>query len=154
MRLAQTGLSVGLLLLAGLVVFESRDYSYMTPIGPGPGFFPGWLAGGLAALALIHLAQTWRRRRSPIEKAGEASEPSESSWFKPLGVLAAISLASVALETLGFCLSMLFLNLSIITMMGRLDRIGLVFAVAGSLGTYHVFSHWLAVPLPQGWFGW
>ncbi len=152
--MAQLGLSIALLLVSGWVALEASDYSYMTPIGPGPGFFPLWLSGALAVLAVIHFAATVRARRDSAESPLRWPDWSNALSFRPFWVLVAISLACLLLETVGFCLSMLALNLIIVTLMGRLDRLGLAFAVVGSFGTYHVFSQWLDVSLPKGWLGW
>jgi putative tricarboxylic transport membrane protein len=154
MRATQLGLGVGVLALSGFVAFEASDYSYMTSIGPGPGFFPLWLAGALAILACGHLLGNWRARSDGVD-APPVQSVSDRSWaWRPAVLLFAMGLAAAALETAGFCLAILGLNLAIVALMGRFDRLGLAFAVSASLVPYHVFSKWLDVPLPKGWFGW
>ena len=153
MRAAQLGLGLGMLAVSGFVAFEASDYSYMTPIGPGPGFFPLWLSGALAILACVHLLQTFRVPSTRFDTSSVA-RPSDQSWWRPGALLIAMSLAAAVLETVGFCLAMLGLNLAIVALMGRYDRLGLAFALGASLIPYHVFSKWLDVALPKGWFGW
>jgi putative tricarboxylic transport membrane protein len=48
MRLIYVPISLAFLALSVYVMFGAFDLDYYTPIGPGPGFFPFWLAAILA----------------------------------------------------------------------------------------------------------
>ena len=69
-------------------------------------------------------------------------------------VLAALVGVIALMESIGFCLVMLGFYLFLLIVLGRQHPVvtGIV-ALAGSLGVYYVFVHWLAVPLPIGLFG-
>jgi len=140
-----------LLAFAVFVAVESLDLRYYTTLGPGPGFFPFWLALILGGLAIGML----------IQGSFGAAEPAPADFFASrTGYLrmGAVALALVAitalLERLGFCLTMLGMYLFLLYALGRQNLIlTALVSLGGSFGVYYVFVHWLQVPLPAGLFG-
>ena len=70
-------------------------------------------------------------------------------------VVGALGGVVVLLEPLGFRLTMLAMYLLVLYGLGRRDLLlSPLIALLGSFGAFHVFTQWLAVPLPTGIFGW
>lgn len=145
--------SVGLLLGAGLTCVEALRLRYYTPLGPGPGFFPFWLALALGACALGLLLQAIRMPKSALV-------PSDGLWPDRRGaakigaVVASLVVTIFLLEPLGFRLTMLGVYVFLLLALGRRDYwLIAVVALAGSFGVYHLFVDLLQVPLPPGAFG-
>lgn len=61
-------LSTAFLLLAAAVLWETRDLEYWGTSGPGPRFFPTWIAIGVAITSLVVLI----RRPRPAEDTNVA----------------------------------------------------------------------------------
>jgi putative tricarboxylic transport membrane protein len=139
---------VALAALGLYIIVQARQWEYLGPEGPGPGFFPFWYGVamlGLSALLIVSHLRRVSARRNPIEwvKVGRAL----STW---------LSLAvSVALfKPLGFVISFALLTYFIVAVMYRrpLKTAALV-AVASAGGFYLVFDRALGVPLPVGVLG-
>jgi putative tricarboxylic transport membrane protein len=140
-----------LLALAGFVAFESLKLRYYTPLGPGPGFFPFWLALVLAGLAIGILLQATLGR---AEAMPEDFFASRTGYWKMGAVILALVATTVFLERLGFCLTMLAVYLFLLRALGRQGLIvTALVALAGSFGVHYLFVHWLQVPLPTGILG-
>jgi putative tricarboxylic transport membrane protein len=139
---------VALAALGLYIIVQARQWEYLGPEGPGPGFFPFWYGVamlGLSALLIVSHLRRVSARRNPIEwvKVGRAL----STWLS-LGV-------SVALfKPLGFVISFALLTYFIVAVMYRrpLKTAALV-AVASAGGFYLVFDRALGVPLPVGVLG-
>jgi putative tricarboxylic transport membrane protein len=150
-RGAQVAAAAVLLALAAVVAVESLKLAYYTALGPGPGFFPFWLAIALGAASLAMGARAAAGRGVP---APSGARPSAGGIAKMAAVLIALGAAIVLLEPLGFRLTMLGVYLGLLYALGRRDFVVTpLVALAGSFGVYHVFVHWLKVPLPAGPFG-
>ena len=69
-------------------------------------------------------------------------------------VLIALIAAAAAFEPLGFRLTMLPFIAGLLLALGARSPTAIALsALAGSFGVFHVFFHWLKVPLPIGEFG-
>ena len=143
--------SVVFILVSLFIIREAIDLRYYTSLGPGPGFFPMWLAGIFGTLsAFMFYHATWGK-----------SDPRPADFFvKRIGYLrnGAILLSLIfvifALEELGFRISMLVFLGFLLFALGRANIIATILvAIAGSWGVFHVFNEWLKVPLPIGMFG-
>lgn len=146
MRTAQVVFAAGLVLV-GLVLL--REASQMptgwTPAGPGPGFFPFWLAAGFTLSAAVVAART------------RAAPRSEEPFFPPgaakrILVVFAPMLAVVAL------LPYLGLYLGGAVYLGGYARLvgrhpwGLVLAIAVGVPAtlFLIFESWFRLPIPKG----
>lgn len=135
-----------LLLFSLGVVWETR----VLPLGnlhqPGPGYMPMLLAIALAAMGLL------------VALAGGDSPPLASlEWLErrhALAILAACAFAALALERLGYRLTVLLL---LALILGPVERkrpaVVAVMALGLALGTFFLFSNLLRVPLPRGPLG-
>lgn len=149
-RLVATGAMLAFCLFA---IWQSLLLPLMDRLGPGPGFFPFWLALIGTVMAIALLATTWR------EPAGRADDdvrilphgPGATRWLAIVGLLAAVT---AVMEFTGFRLAMLVFNAALVIALGeRRWWIIAVFAVLGSFGVYYVFTTWLDVILPTGRLG-
>jgi putative tricarboxylic transport membrane protein len=134
--------------LAALVT--SLDYSLTDALGPGPGFFPFWLSLIGAALTLAILIQDVRSDDASATRL----LPDRQAMLRGAGVLVALTLAAALLEPLGFRLTMLLFIAGLLLWLGARSPTAIALtAAAGSFGVFHVFYHWLKVPLPLGVLG-
>ena len=140
-----------LLLLAVWIAVESLQLRYYTSLGPGPGFFSFWLAVILGVLAVIMLVQTALGQTEPAPADFFAGR---TGYLRMGAVVLALAGTTALLEPLGFRITMLAVYLFLLCAFGRRSLIvTALVALAGSFGVYHVFVHWLNVPLPIGAFG-
>ena len=145
-------LGVVLLAVAFLAGQEAVQLTYWTALGPGPGFFPFWLAALLGTLSLLLCI-----RSLPAVRDGkwEGALPDRDVMAKMAIVIGALVGVVVLLEPLGFRLTMFAMYLLVLYGLGRRDfLLSPLIALLGSFGAFHVFTQWLAVPLPTGTFGW
>ncbi len=130
----------------------SLGYSLTDALGPGPGFFPFWLSLIGAGLSVAMLVQV------TLAKADEGSAinlaPDRRVALQAIGVLVALTAAAALFEPLGYRLTMLPFVAGVLFILGARSPIAIALtALAGSFGVFHVFYHWLKVPLPIGEFG-
>jgi putative tricarboxylic transport membrane protein len=139
------------LLVAILIAYESLQLRYYSPLGPGPGFFSFWLALLFGGLAVIMIVQA----------VVGPPEPMPADFFAPRtgylrigAVVLALVFTIYAFEPLGFSLTMFGVCVFLLYALGRQNHfVALLVSIACSFGAYHVFDHWLKVPLPQGILG-
>jgi putative tricarboxylic transport membrane protein len=135
-----------LALVALFVLWESRTLPLGTLANPGPAYMPVVLAllllvGGIAIAVL-----------------GGHTPPFGSlafhEWRHALAIFVACAFAALALERLGYRLTVL---LVLLFLLGAVERkrpvAAVIFAVAFAMGTYVLFDTLLRVPLPRGPFG-
>lgn len=149
-RLIATG---AMLVLCLFAIWQSLLLPLTDRLGPGPGFFPFWLALIGTGLAVALLVTTFREAADPADAETRILPhgPGATRWLAIVGLLAALTLT---MEYVGFRLSMLVFNAALVIAMG--DRrwwVIAIFAVLGSFGVYYVFTTWLDVLLPVGQLG-
>ena len=149
-RLIATG---AMLVFCLFAIWQSLLLSLTDRLGPGPGFFPFWLAVIGAVLAVALLITTFREAAGPSDTETRILPHGEGGkrWLAIVALLAAVT---VAMEFVGFRIAMLVFNAVLVIALGeRRWWVIAVFAVLGSLGVYYVFTTWLDVLLPVGQFG-
>ena len=132
-----------LLLLALFVAWENRAYPAGSLHDPGPGYLPLAICIFLGAMGLL------------IAVFGGASEAiSRLRWPElrhAIVVVAACGAATLALEPLGYRLTMLALLIFFIGVVERKGWVAVLLVSGGfSFISYFVFATWLRVPLPLG----
>lgn len=142
--------SVVLLGMAALLAREALKLRYYSPLGPGPGFFPLWLA---VLLAILAIAMFWQATFRRPEAMPDGFFADRGGYLRIGAVLAALLGVIVLMDAVGFCLVMLGFYAFLLLALGRQHPLvtGII-ALAGSFGVYYVFVRWLAVPLPIGIF--
>jgi putative tricarboxylic transport membrane protein len=123
--------------LGAYIVFRARGWDYLTPEGPGPGFFPLWY--GIAMLGLSLCLVLWSADlRVDWRHSGRA--------FATWGAIAA---CVAALKWIGFVVAFAALVFFMVAVMyrRRLATAALV-ALGAAAGFYLLFPLALGVPLP------
>ena len=135
------------LALAGAAIaWQSWQYPLGSVAAPGPGYLP--FALGIALLACGAL----------IVVAGSRSPAFDRKRFddgpKGLAILAGLAFAALALERLGYRIT---IAVVLVYYLGVLERRPwartLALAAVVALGSHYLFAGWLRVPLPVGAFG-
>lgn len=132
-----------LFLFALGVLWENR----VLPVGslhkPGPGYMPMVLAILLAAMAIL-----------VIVNGGHSSSLRSLEWAErrhAVAVLAGCAFAALALERLGYRLTVILLVGFLLRVVERRRPVTVLAAALGlSLATFYVFNDLLKVPLPLG----
>ena len=110
------------------------------------GFFPLWLGAAIGVLSLIWLVQASRRSGKPKEGA---FLPERAGVWRILSILAALAVTGGLMNFLGFQLTMFFLLVFLLRVLGRQSYwLTAVVALLGSAGVFHLFGGYLDVPLP------
>jgi putative tricarboxylic transport membrane protein len=170
-RSVRLGWQIACLCLLGIflpALVTSLGYSLTDALGPGPGFFPFWLSLIGAVLSAAMLAQV-TLAASSADAAPASSFPKNVAAdegialarasdrrvaLQAVGVLVALTAAAALFEPLGYRLTMLPFIVGLLLILGARSPIAIALtALAGSFGVFHVFYHWLKVPLPIGEFG-
>ena len=135
-----------LALFALLVLWESRQLPFGTFRLPGPAFVPVLLASLLLIFAVV-LTLT----------AGRASLLSSISWTEwrhAVAILAASIFSVLAIERLGYRLTVLLvLGFLVKAVEKRGWVLSVVFALTLAFGSFFLFYTILRVPLPEGPLG-
>lgn len=151
-RLDQSELiAAGVLIALGVsIVMQARRWVYLTPDGPGPGYFPLWIGGVMIVLAAIvalrHVITALRKRpnKKPHWKG------SAQALFGWAGIAVSIAL----LKPLGFVASFLLLvGFLVMVIFQRSFFAALSVGVGATLGFWLLFAKLLDVQLPQGPWG-
>lgn len=125
------------------VMWEDRALPLGTYHKPGPGYMPMLLAVILAAAGVL------------IVLADGTSPPFASlvwtEWRHALAILAGCGFTALALERLGYRLTVTLLVGFLLSVVERRRPVAVIaMALALSLGTFYVFCTLLQVPLPLG----
>ena len=134
--------------LGVFIVLEARRWDYLTPDGPGPGFFPMWYGIAMIALSLGLVAGSLKKRAS----GGEPVNWNEVG--RALFAWAVLTACLALIKVLGFAVTLALLTLFIVCVMYRRPVLhGVAAGVLTSAGFYLVFPLALNVELPRGVFG-
>lgn len=135
-----------LALFALVVLVESRKLPLGTLRTPGPAYMPVALALMLLLCGIVVLVLGVR--------APALSGVGWAEWRHAVAILGACAFAALALERLGYRLTLV---LVLAFLVGLVERRGLLqtaaFALGLALGSHYLFDTLLRVPLPRGPFG-
>jgi hypothetical protein len=143
-----TDRAAGVALVAvGLVaLWESRAFPLGSLHRPGPAYMPVLLAALLVAFGIAVAAMGAR--------APGLREVGWSEWRHAVAILGASAFAAVALERLGYRLTMAaVLAFLLLVVERRRWMVGLAVTVAVAWGSFLLFDTLLKVPLPRGPLG-
>lgn len=167
-------ISLGTILLGGVIFFLIRDFPRLDDGHPGPALFPGVLAGLFIVFGISLLVQSlwanlarnriWKRVEGDLElnppQVNEVGPlvPSKSFSFEGiinvLCVLASISFYIYFVETLGFLITGFLLLVLLMIKLGVPSWKSGVISLLSTLVIYMLFAKLLKVPLPWGLLGW
>ena len=143
--------SIAFLALFCLMIWESVLLPLLDELGPGPGFFPLWLAVIGAVLSVLLIIETARQPADPPEAA---LTPDRPALFRVISVIVMLAAAATLLDWLGWRLTALLVAAVLLPALGARSPVAVaLFSLAASFGVFHVFYYWLKVPLPIGSFG-
>jgi putative tricarboxylic transport membrane protein len=135
------------ILLGLTVVILALQLPYMSEYGPGPGFLPLWVGGGIFVCGIIILIQVFK-------KYGKMT-----NFFRPgtkLGVkiLIEIIITFFLFPLIGFSIALgLFTGVAMRTMgKHKWTSCGLTSLVT-AICVHFLFGHYLTIPLPTGMIG-
>jgi putative tricarboxylic transport membrane protein len=132
------------------IVVEAARWDYLTPEGPGPGFFPLWYGIAMAALAAWLVVQNFMAK-------GAAPDGKPVNWREVGRALVTWAgfVGSVALlKPLGFIISFALFTLFVVAGLYRRPLpVAIVVAAGCAAAFYLVFPFALAVRLPVGILG-
>lgn len=133
----------------GYVAYAGSKLSYVSEVGPGPGFFPFWIGIGLLLLScyqLIFTATTPSRQQS-MARSWRGGSRAGAAW---LAVAASIFLH----RWLGFAASFILLAVFLMVVLeGRAVRRALAIGAVLALGFHLLFVVALGISLPAGPWG-
>ena len=140
-RLLATAFAV----LGLLFAVKAVELKYMDEFAPGAGFLPFWLALILVALVVGFLVST--RTAKQMETVPPAGR-------KVLAVSAGLAACVALIEWLGFAVAIAAYILNFLRGVERRSWASAVWLAAGTTSAlYLIFKVWLAVPLPEGPWG-
>ena len=123
-------------------------------VGPGPGFFPFWIAVILAGLSLYWVVQVTIQ---PGEAMPEGFIPTREGGMKVLLVFADMVLFATTTNFFGFQIAMFIFLFVMLVVLGRRNLRNVfyhvLFALAGTLFFTYLFGHWLEVAFPKASIG-
>ena len=127
------------------VLYECRRLPFGTLAEPGPGAFPALIA---LALLVCSIAVALGRERTPL------AHVRWTEWRHAAGVLGTLAFMALALERLGYRITMFAALFVLAALVERKHWIAAVlFAGVFAAGTHFLFGTLLRVPLPAGPFG-
>lgn len=133
----------------GAAPLNARALPLKDALGPGPGFFPVWLSIIGLVLGSFLILEVLRQPASA--DAAPLLMPEGSALLRVVAVLVLLGGAALALEPLGFRITAFGFTLLALLALGARSAVVIVpFVLAASIGVFHVFYHWLKVPLPIG----
>ena len=128
------------------VLWETRKIPFGFLAEPGPGAMPTLLAFTLLLCSIALIA------------GGRSGKPVAAiqwtEWRHAVLILGACAFMALALERLGYRLTMFIALLTLVSVLEKKGWIaGVVFAGGFAIGTYYLFNALLNVPLPLGPLG-
>jgi putative tricarboxylic transport membrane protein len=134
-----SGLALGA--LGAYIIAQAWGWEYLGPDGPGPGFFPLWYGIAMAALSLVLVVSSIRKKESQHVDWTGASR-AFTAWL-------ALAVAVAAFKLAGFLICFAALTFFIVAVMYRRPLVvAATVAVAAAAAFYVLFPLALGVQLP------
>ena len=149
MRRAEILIALALSLGAAVLLWEALRLPIgWTGIGPGAGFFPFWLAVGVAVCALVLLVQSLR---APLTEEGRAPFIPSGAWRPLLAVFLPMAAVVALVDYLGIYIGGGIYLAGYTWLVGRHRwHTILPVSVLVPLVLFLVFERWFLLPLPKG----
>ncbi|MFJ8236237.1 tripartite tricarboxylate transporter TctB family protein [Ureibacillus sp. NPDC094379] len=138
-----------LLIISGIIFWQSLSLSYYSAYGPGPGFLPRWSSGIIIVLIVLYLIQSIRKDFVSISEV----MPKGEGLINVLVCFAAIILFIITIPYVGFNISSVIM-LTLLFSRGYKWYIALGSSVGVTLIVFLIFGTLLGVPLPVNEYGW
>jgi putative tricarboxylic transport membrane protein len=138
------------LALAGLgayIVMQARAWDYLTPEGPGAGFFPLWYGIAMIALSLVLVAAS-------VRGGGEKRAVDTLGPTRALALWAALAVSVALLKVIGFAASFALLTYAVVAFLyGKRWTVAAGVGIASAAAFHLIFAVALGVSLPAGPLG-
>jgi putative tricarboxylic transport membrane protein len=146
---------VVVMLFSAFIARESIELDYYTQLGPGPGFFPFWLALLLFVLGATMLYHATFTRPDPMPGDFYAGR---TGYIRSFAVIVSFVWLVLTMERLGFRISMAVFFLWLLITLGRpTGPVGWALTagvtIGGSWGAFWMFNDLLKVIFPLGPWG-
>jgi putative tricarboxylic transport membrane protein len=129
---------LALVALGVYIVTATSGWDYLSPEGPGPGFFPRWY--GIAMIVLAAALVVGGAKSAGVEWRGAG---------RALGAWAAIAAGVLLMKLVGFALGFAVLTYFIVAVMYRRRPLQSALMAGGMVAAFYVvFTLALGVPLP------
>ncbi len=152
MKKAEMITGVFLLVLSGLVIWNSLEMPPSATFGPGAGFLPFWLGVLLAVLAAILFVTAWRREAT--ESDSKPVFPGKQALFSITLVLVGLAVYILLIDVLGYVVDTFLYMVFLVKIVEREPwPLTLKLSVAGTAGLYIIFRVLLKITLPYNMFG-
>jgi tripartite-type tricarboxylate transporter receptor subunit TctC len=119
---------------------------------PYPAMAFPWMLLGLMSCTLVGIALAGLRSGEGFGWQADRLQNADYGSF--LLVIASIVGYVLVAETVGFVLTSALILLILMIRMGASARVTAIMVLVFPAVIYHLFTHVLRVPLPQGWLGW
>ena len=140
---------IALAALGAFVLQQAFGWEYLTPDGPGAGFFPRWYGIAIIGLSLVLVIRSVRSVTPTLASASSAAHVRALACW---GALVACILLS---KPIGFFASFALLCWFVGTVLfTQRQRTALPLAIGAALAFWFVFDVALDVALPRGPWGW
>ena len=124
--------------LGGYIVVAARGWDYLTPDGPGPGFFPTWFGVAILGLSLALVFTSGKGHLADWRGAGRAF----AMW-------AAFAASLALIKAAGFAVGFAALTYFVVAVMYRRPALVALATAAAIVGAFYlVFPLALGVALP------
>ncbi len=149
MRTAEVGMAAALVVLGGVLIWQAVQLPIgWTPIGPGAGFFPFWLAVGVTVSAAGILVG--RLRVQPAPRDRKAFIPTHA-WRPLLAVFLPMVAVVALMNVLGIYLGGALYLAGYMWLVGRHRPLTIVLvSVLVPAALFFIFERWFLLPLPKG----
>lgn len=138
-----------ILLFASVIFYQALSLDYSTPLGPGPGFFPRWLGGLLAILAVAYI---WDSIKNEVITISDML-PGGKALGNIVATLLGMVLFLAVVSSTGFVVAgTMLLFIMFVREYKWYTAFGVSFGI--SLLLLIVFQSILGVSLPVNEFGW
>lgn len=142
-----------MLLICIFTAWEAHDLALFDRLGPGPGFFPFWLALIGIVLCAVIVVQVSMTPAASAEGDVGIFPRGEAAW-RAAAILITTGICAAFLDWLGFRIATtLFSGALLIALGEKRWWVVLIFGVVAGFGLFHLFNNWLDVLLPIGEFG-
>src|SRR5262249_27638464 len=124
--------------LGGYIAVTARGWDYLTPDGPGPGFFPTWYGVVMLGLSLALVVSSGRGHVADWRGTGRA-----------LAVWAVFAASLALIKAVGFAIGFAALTYFVVALMYRRRPLVALATAAAIVGAFYlVFPLALGVALP------
>ena len=153
MRKDETLGAVVLFVFGGAVTILSLRMDIGTFRMAGTGMFPLFLGILLMVLSAAHIFKISLQAKKEQAKKGGSVE-SSGPPLQTILFLAAMVLATLFVNRLGYPLTAFFLMVALLRVLG-IKRWGrnILISAATAAGSYVLFAKWLDIPMPKGFIG-